>query len=100
MGQSKILVIDDEEVIRNLLADTLTDEGYEVTTVANGEEGYQEAMKHYFAKDFSATQSLLFKVLQKNPNDKVAWHHLMNTTRNLENGVSEIWTGVNVMTSK
>ena len=61
---------------------------------------YQEAMRHYFAKDFSVTQSLLFKVLQKNPNDKVAWHHLMNTTRNLENGISDTWTGVNVMASK
>ncbi len=63
-------------------------------------EIYQQAMDHYFAKDFPAAQSLLFNVLQKNPNDKVAWHHLMNTTRHLENGVAETWTGVNVMASK
>lgn len=32
----KVLVIDDEEVIRNLLTDVLSDEGCEVTTVAGG----------------------------------------------------------------
>lgn len=63
-------------------------------------EVYQQAMEHYFSKDFTAAQSLLFKVLQKNPNDKVAWHHLMNTTRHLENGVADTWTGVNVMANK
>ena len=46
--QPKILVIDDEEVIRNLLTDVLGDKGYEVTAVASGEEGYQEA----YNKDF------------------------------------------------
>jgi diguanylate cyclase (GGDEF)-like protein len=35
----KILVIDDEEDIRNLLATALRGEGYEVVTAADGEEG-------------------------------------------------------------
>ncbi len=47
-GRAKILVIDDEEVIRSLLADVLGDKGYDVTAVATGEEGYQEA----YNKDF------------------------------------------------
>jgi PAS domain S-box-containing protein len=63
-------------------------------------ELYHQAMELYAARDFTATQSLLLKVLQINPNDKVVWHHLMNTTRNIEVGVPQAWTGVNVMTSK
>jgi DNA-binding response OmpR family regulator len=35
----KILVIDDEEHLRNLIADFLESEGYEVKTAANGREG-------------------------------------------------------------
>ncbi len=61
---------------------------------------YEQAMKFYFDKDFSAAQALLLDVLQKNPNDKVIWYHLMNTTRNIDRGISDSWTGVNVMTSK
>jgi len=63
-------------------------------------EDYQQAMKYFFAREFTEAQSLLFKVLQKNPNDKVAWHHLMSATQCLENDVAENWTGVTVMTSK
>ena len=48
MGEKKILVIDDEKIVRDLLRDTLTERGYEVITVANGEEGYQEAMNNDF----------------------------------------------------
>jgi hypothetical protein len=39
-------------------------------------------------------------VLQRNPKDKVAWHHLVQATRLLEEGVSDSWTGVTVMTMK
>ena len=37
----RILVVDDEEVIRTLLKEILTDEGYEVTTVADGQEAIE-----------------------------------------------------------
>ncbi len=63
-------------------------------------EHFQQAMKHFFAREFTEAQSLLFNVLQINPNDKVAWHHLMSATQCLENGVTDNWTGVTVMTSK
>jgi response regulator RpfG family c-di-GMP phosphodiesterase len=43
VSKGKILIIDDEEVIRNLFIDILS-EDYDVVTVSNGEEGYQEAM--------------------------------------------------------
>ena len=48
MDKPKILVIDDEEIIRNLFVDMLSAEGYSVTVVADGEEGYQEAMNNNY----------------------------------------------------
>lgn len=39
MSIEKILVIDDEEIIRNFIAETLKREGFEVSTAANGKEG-------------------------------------------------------------
>lgn len=39
MQQHKILVIDDEEVMRSMLKDVLTDEGYDVEVASNGFEG-------------------------------------------------------------
>lgn len=45
MREKRILVIDDEESIRALLTDFLETEGFSVTAVATGEEGYQEAMR-------------------------------------------------------
>jgi two-component system response regulator AtoC len=39
MSIEKILVIDDEEIIRIFIAETLTRDGYEVVTAKNGKEG-------------------------------------------------------------
>jgi len=36
---ARILVVDDEEIIRNLIEDILVEEGYEVISARNGEEG-------------------------------------------------------------
>ncbi|MCK5353940.1 MAG: adenylate/guanylate cyclase domain-containing protein, partial [Methyloprofundus sp.] len=63
-------------------------------------QDYELAMQHFYAQEFTAAQSLLFDVLQKNPKDKVAWRHLMVATECIENGVDESWKGVTVMTSK
>ncbi|MBU1864588.1 MAG: response regulator [Candidatus Omnitrophica bacterium] len=41
--KNKILVVDDEAVARNLLVDMLSDEGYDVITAVDGEEGLQKA---------------------------------------------------------
>ena len=57
-------------------------------------------MKHLFAREFTEAQSLLFKMLQKKSNDKVAWHHLMSATKYRENDVADNWMGVTVMTRK
>ena len=41
----KILVVDDEEIMRALFTDILTDQGYHVTTVCNGKEA-EELVKN------------------------------------------------------
>jgi PAS domain S-box-containing protein len=61
---------------------------------------YDQALSHYYKKEFTAAQALLFKVLQRNPQDKVAWHHLVQATRLVDEGVANDWTGVTVMTQK
>lgn len=43
-----ILVIDDEEVIRSLFTDILSNEGHGVVTVNNGREGIEEIKKRDF----------------------------------------------------
>ena len=40
-----ILIVDDEEIMRNLFTDILKEEGYEVTTVCNGKEA-EEIVKN------------------------------------------------------
>jgi two-component system nitrogen regulation response regulator NtrX len=41
---SKILIVDDEESIRETISDILKDDGYEVITAADGEEGQKKAL--------------------------------------------------------
>ncbi len=61
---------------------------------------YDEAMRLYYAQEFAEAQSLLFEVLRRNPQDKVAWRHLVQATQLVDEGVTEGWTGVTVMTKK
>jgi len=61
---------------------------------------YEEALRLYYAREFAAAQNILFSVLQRNPRDKVAWHHLVQATQLADQGVSDGWTGVTVMTEK
>ena len=44
--QKKILVVDDEAVICELIKDLLCDEGFEVVFAHDGEEGIEKAKKH------------------------------------------------------
>ncbi len=45
----RLLIIDDEELIRDTLAEYLAQEGYSVTACASGEEGLEQAKKHPYA---------------------------------------------------
>lgn len=42
----KILIVDDSEIIRNLLSDYLNDNGYQVDTAVDGEEGIEKALNN------------------------------------------------------
>ena len=64
------------------------------------QQDYAEALELYYQQQFADAQRKLFQVLQKNPADKVAWHHLINATQAMEKGISEGWSGVTVMTEK
>ena len=44
----KVLIVDDEEIMRNLFVDILQDEGYQVTTVTNGLEAQEKVKKENF----------------------------------------------------
>lgn len=44
----RVLVVDDEGIMRNLLADVLQDEGYDVTTATTGEEAIKYAREKSF----------------------------------------------------
>jgi len=44
----KILLVDDEESIREVFAEILTEEGYQVATVENGDEGLKLLAKEPF----------------------------------------------------
>ncbi len=41
MSGETILIVDDEESVRNSLAGVMRDEGYEVVTAASGKEGIE-----------------------------------------------------------
>ncbi len=49
----KVLVVDDEEVIRNLFTDVLSDEGCEVTAVSRGAEAVARVRDNAFDIVFS-----------------------------------------------
>lgn len=61
---------------------------------------YEAALELFYNREFDAAQAKLFSVLQRNPRDKVAWHHLVNATRLADIGAPDGWTGVTVMTKK
>lgn len=48
----KILVVDDEQVMRSLFTDLLTEQGYAVVTVKNGQEAVEKVKKLDFALAF------------------------------------------------
>ncbi|HTO88160.1 MAG TPA: response regulator, partial [Thermoanaerobaculia bacterium] len=48
MKKRRVLVIDDEKGVRETLSEILTDEGYQVTSVASGEEGLRRLTEENF----------------------------------------------------
>lgn len=56
MGQKRILVVDDEEVLRALLADILTCEGHQVDTACDGLEALDWLDQHHYDAVFTDLQ--------------------------------------------
>jgi two-component system alkaline phosphatase synthesis response regulator PhoP len=47
MSKKKILVIDDEKSIRDMIKNTLSLSGYQVETAADGQLGFEKAVTDY-----------------------------------------------------
>ena len=45
--KKKILVVDDDDNLRNILIDAITNAGFDVAGAANGEEGLQKALESH-----------------------------------------------------
>jgi hypothetical protein len=58
------------------------------------------AQELYYDKRFVEVQVELFKVLGRNPTEKVAWHFLVQAAQCLKDGVSETLTGDTLMVTK
>ncbi|MDQ3098463.1 MAG: response regulator [bacterium] len=48
MASHKILLVEDDQFLRDMYNELLSDEGFEVTACADGEEGYNKAMEGGF----------------------------------------------------
>ncbi|MDJ0837517.1 MAG: adenylate/guanylate cyclase domain-containing protein [Acidobacteriota bacterium] len=59
-----------------------------------------EAQDLYYARKFREARVVLFRALQINPDDRLAWLYLVHTANRLENQPDENWTGVTEMTEK
>ena len=55
----RILVVDDEPMVRALIARALTDEGYEVTAVANGQAALEAAREAEIEFDLIVTNNYM-----------------------------------------
>ena len=56
MGQKRILVVDDEDVLRELLADILAREGHQVDTACDGLEALDWLDQHHYDAVFTDLQ--------------------------------------------
>ena len=62
MGKIRVLVVDDEEIVLHLVEDTLSDEGYQVTTTPSARQAIQLAAQANFdfaSKDLARNKDLL-----------------------------------------
>ena len=53
MGQKRILVVDDEEILRGVLADVLTGDGHQVDTASDGLEALDWLDRHHYDAVFT-----------------------------------------------
>ncbi|MBE9573626.1 MAG: response regulator [Proteobacteria bacterium] len=75
---NKILIVDDEKAIRDVLSDTLSFLGYEVTVASNGHEGFSLFLNNSFELVFTDMHmpgmdgwTLARRIKDKSPNTPV-----------------------------
>jgi CheY-like chemotaxis protein len=56
MGQKRILVVDDEDILRDLLAEILADEGHQVDAACDGLEALDWLDQHHYDAVFTDLQ--------------------------------------------
>jgi hypothetical protein len=61
---------------------------------------FKQGMEHYFNKSFSEASGKFFQVLEIDPEDRTAKIFLEKTSRHMNAGIPENWTGVEEMHSK
>ena len=66
----------------------------------NTKPDFENGLAHYFLKDFAEAARSFEKVLQSDPEDKIARNYLLNCQAFLERGVPEAWPGIEVMGRK
>jgi CheY-like chemotaxis protein len=75
MGQKRIVVVDDEDVLRDLLADILAHEGHQVDTACNGLEALDWLDQHQYDAVFTDLQMpgldgpSLYAAIRKRPGE-------------------------------
>jgi two-component system sensor histidine kinase ChiS len=60
---------------------------------------FEQGLRHYFAREFSAAAACFKNVLQRHLEDKTAQLYLQRATRYAVQGVGEEWEGVEAMES-
>ncbi len=60
---------------------------------------FEQGLRHYFDREFSAAAACFKNVLQRHPEDKTAHLYLQRATRFAVQGVGEEWEGVETMES-
>ena len=66
----------------------------------NTKADFENGLAHYFLKDFAEAARCFEKVLQTDPEDKIARNYLLNCQAFLKEGVPEAWSGIEVMDRK
>lgn len=93
----RILIVDDEETIRGLLTQVLTEEGHEVTAVASGEQALGAFSKYHFPVVISDIRmermsgiELLHKIKELNQNTQVL---MITSHSSIETAISALRAG-------
>jgi PAS domain S-box-containing protein len=105
LGKETILVVDDEEILREILKESLMEHGYDVLSAADGEEAFQIYLEHRERISLVITdlgmpimngEQLFMKMKEKDPNIKVivssGFLDTSNKSELLRKGIKDVLT--------